>query len=338
MLEIDGSYGEGGGQIIRSAIAHSAITGTPCKIINIRANRPNPGLAFQHITAIKAISKICNGIHSELTLGTRTFEFHPGKIKPGKFNFDIGTAGSITLVLQCCLLPAIFGEYEGEIKIKIQGGTDVNWSPQFDYFRLIFLKHLEKIGIKTDVKLIKRGYYPKGGGEVEIKVSPINKKNKMIFADRGKLNEISGVVHSRNLPSHVSKRILRAAKEKVEGYSPISIDTDDVNHSLSPGTGIVLCAEFECTTLGGSALGAKGIPAEQIGSEAADELINEINSGGAVDIYAADQLVPYLASLGGELSVQTLSQHTKTNIWLMERFIEKKFKINEQESLTKISF
>lgn len=340
MLKIDGSYGEGGGQIVRSAIALSAVTKTDIKINNIRAHRPKPGLAFQHITAVKAVAELCNASYTELKPGIRSLEFRPKRVRFGKFDFDIGTAGSVTLVLQACILPAIYGEHDKEIDLRIRGGTDVKWSPQFDYFNSIFIHHLQRLGVNVDITLIKRGYYPKGGGEVSLKVNPKIDYNKLDFTQRGKLLGISGVIHSRLLPEHIPQRMLNVVSEKLNEYSEVDIKIDHgVNEQcLGPGTGLVLIAEFEHSLLGASALGEKGTPAEKVGAKAADGLITELQSAGAVDIYAADQLIPYLAMFGGRLSTRELSLHAKTNLWLVEKFLNKKFHVDEYDNRVEIHY
>ncbi len=336
MLEIDGSFGEGGGQIIRSALALSAVTCTEIRLTNIRANRSKPGLSAQHITAVKAVAKLCNGSYSTLGIGTDKLEFRPGKQKVGKFEFDIGTAGSITLVLQACLLPALFCGNEGQTELSVRGGTDVSWSPQWNHFSGIFLRHLKTIDAQVEVKLLSRGYYPKGGGEVNIKITPNSSYRKLNLTERGNLKSISGVVHSRLLPPHVPKRIMNTVNEKLKSYSPVEWKLDTNGSSLSPGTGVVLCAEHGSSVVGASALGKKGLPAERVGTDAAERLITEINGHGSVDTYAADQLIPYLGLVEGEITVRKLTDHTKTNIWLVEQFVEKRFRVNEKENQVKI--
>jgi RNA 3'-terminal phosphate cyclase (ATP) len=343
MLEIDGSYGEGGGQIVRSAISLSAVTETPVRITKIRAKRKKPGLAQQHITAIKAVAKLCNGKYTNLKPGISTLEFTPGnlKLKNIKYYFDIGTAGSITMVLQACMPLLVFCENLNKVEIKIRGGTDVNWSPPIDYFNLIFLENLKLIGLHAELVIKNRGYYPKGGGEVVLKVKSgdyktVNRYGELKFANRGKFKEIIGVVHSRMLPAHVPQRISQAASECMKDISPINIRLDESKKGFSPGTGIVLAAKFEQSNIGASALGAKGVPSEQVGTDAALALKTELAGSGTVDIYAADQLIPYLAILGGIITVRELSLHAKTNLWLAEQFIEKKFIVEHCDKIWSI--
>jgi RNA 3'-phosphate cyclase len=337
MIEIDGSYGEGGGQIVRSALSIAIALGKDIRITKIRANRPNPGLSAQHITAIKATAKICNAEHSELSVGKQTLEYHPGKVQPGKFEFNIGTAGSVSLVLQTCILSAIFHGPDDEFVFRVTGGTDVKWSPPIDYFIFVFIGHLKRFGVRANVKLLRRGYYPKGGGEVELKVRSGGKYNTIDLLKRGDLQHISGVVHSRHLPGHIIQRMLESAATNLSNYPPLNITKDDSGPSFSAGTGIVLCANFENTVLGSSMLGAKGLPAEEIGALVSDKLKEELNSSGTVDIYAADQLIPYLGWFGGSFTVKELTKHTKTNIWLVEKMLNKKFQITEYQNCFKIS-
>ena len=338
MLEIDGSFGEGGGQILRTAISLSALTNIPIKLTNIRANRNNPGLAQQHITAIKAVSRLCNGKYSELKPRIKTVEFDPGRIRAGRFEFDIGTAGSISLVLQACILPLIFSSLKEHVEIIIRGGTDVNWSPPIDHFRLVFLKLIENIGVQAKIMVINRGYYPKGGGEVILKIRPTNDHKKLKLTERGSLTGIFGIIHNRILPEHIPNRILKSVTEKLSDIPNLKLQIDSKMHNNSPGTGVVLVANFEYSVLGASGLGVKGIPAEHVGETAAEQLIDEIEGGGGVDIFAADQLVPYLAINGGEISVREVTRHTKTNLWLMDQFLGKAFSIGQKNGIYIISF
>jgi RNA 3'-phosphate cyclase len=337
MLEIDGAFGEGGGQIIRSSVALSAFTGTPIKIHNIRAKRSKPGLSNQHITAIKAVSKLCNGQHSELKVGTSELEFKPGSVEVRDFKFDIGTAGSITLVLQSCLIPILFSGSDKRITITMTGGTDVKWSPPMDYFRQIFCRHLERFGVDIKTKIIQRGYYPQGGGEVEMKVKPKKTYQKPDLSKRGELKKILGFIHLRNLQSHITDRIIRSATKGLSDYTvEFNLDTEKGGYSI--GTGLVLDANYDHTDLGASALGDKGISAESLGATAAADLITEMNGDGILDIYSVDQLVPFLAILGVTFSVRELSLHAKTNIWLVERFLDKSAIIEKSGKLVKVSW
>jgi RNA 3'-phosphate cyclase len=323
MLQINGAKGEGGGQILRTAVALSSINQTPIKVTNIRANRPKPGLSAQHVAAIKAVAELCNAKVSELKVGARAIKFVPDKIQGGEFKFEIGTAGSITLVLQACLLPALHAEQK--VKLTITGGTDVKWSPPIDYFKRVFLKLLEKMNVNIELEIIKRGYYPKGGGIVEVTIQPEKQLKKLIIPDRGEIKNISGIINLTGLPFHISDRIDKSALAKLRSYHNVNIILDSRDSVFSRGTGITLWAETGNSVIGASALGERGVPAEKVGTSAAEELVREMQGGGSVDVHAADQLLPYLGLSGGEFTVREISSHTETNIWLIEQFIDDKF-------------
>lgn len=330
MLEINGAHGEGGGQILRTSAALSALTQTPVTVTNIRANRPKPGLSAQHVAAIRAVAELCNAKTSELKIGARAVEFVPEKIKGGELKFDIGTAGSITLVLQACLLPALHAGRN--IKIVITGGTDVKWSPPIDYFNRVFLRLLGKINIKVEVEIIMRGYYPEGGGVVEVKIQPVPELKPLKIPISGDVKNIGGIINLTGLPAHISERIQNSALNGLKGYQNVNITQDIHETGTSQGTGITLWAETARSVLGASALGERGVPAEKIGGSAAEGLVQDLEGGGSVDVHAADQLLPYLGIAGGEFTVRELSSHAKTNIWLIEQFIDNRFEVEELSS------
>lgn len=334
MIEIDGSYGEGGGQILRSAIALSAVTGKGVRITKIRANRPNPGLSHQHITAIKSVARICNAEVKGLVKGSRIVEFLPDEIKGGKFRFDVGTAGSVTLVLQACFLPSIFAKHS--ITLQITGGTDVKWSPPIDYFSNVFLRLLNRIGIDSNCTLIRRGYYPKGGGEIEVEIEPARELKSLCLKERGELKGIQGVVHASNLPEHIPKRIKYSVLKKFLGYE-VEL-REGTEKALSAGVGIVLWAEFENTVLGANCLGERGVPAEKVGESVSDDLLRLLNTKATLDNYAVDQILPYLPFCreSSEFLCLELSEHAKTNIWVIRQFVDAEFKIDEFGGLRRL--
>src|SRR5881396_3860558 len=191
MLEIDGSFGEGGGQILRSCLALSAVMGKEVRIFNIRAGRAEPGLKAQHLTGARALAQICGASSKGLKIGSTELIFNPGRVKAGSFHFDVGTAGSITLVLQTLmpLLPFALGKVE----VAITGGTDVKWSPPIDYLRLVTLPLLARMGMQASILVVKRGHYPKGGGIVRLKASPTSVLKNIVGIDGGNLLAITGV-------------------------------------------------------------------------------------------------------------------------------------------------
>ena len=324
MIEIDGSYGEGGGQIVRMAVALSALTGKDIKIFNIRAKRSNPGLRNQHITAINAVAKLCNADVKGLRIGSKSIEFHPHKIKGGSYTFDIGTAGSITLVMQACLLPSLMAD--DETYFKIRGGTDVKWAPLWDYFQNVFLNLLKKMGCNIESYLNQRGYYPAGGGEVEILIEPCKLK-KLNFDES--VEKIEGIINIANLPYKIAERIKKSANEKFEENGMKASIAIEETTAESNGVGIVLWTKPKI--LGADCLGERGKPAEQVGKEAANKLIQEIKSNVDLDERAVDQLLPYIAMTGGKFKCRHLSNHAMTEMWLIKKFIDINFGIEKNE-------
>ncbi|AKB53038.1 RNA 3'-terminal-phosphate cyclase [Methanosarcina sp. A14] len=329
MLEIEGSYGEGGGQLVRTAVALSAVTGKGIRITNIRKNRPSPGLKQQHLKALETAARICKAQISGLFPGSTEISFVPVEIKGGKYDIDIGTAGSITLLLQC-IMPALPFAKE-KIKLTIKGGTDVAWSPTTDYLQHITFRALEKLGYSGSITLKEHGYYPKGGGKVSAYFKPCRLRGFHFIKEE---EEINGISHASNLPAHVPLRQAEAANTRLmEAGYPSQIETQSFE-AFSTGSGITLWTGY----IGGSALGEKGLHAEKVGKHAADEIISELRSGAAVDTHLADQLIPYMALAGNSsYTVRELSLHTTTNIWVTEQFLDVKFRIEKKEGLLEVS-
>lgn len=336
MIHIDGSYGEGGGQILRNAVALSVLKKTPVEILNIRANRPNPGIKPQHYTAIKIIKKLSIAETDGLNIGSSSLIFSPGEIKGGEYIFDIGTAGSIVLVFQAFILSLL--KTKDVITLRLTGGTDVKWSPSWDYFNNVFLQLLQKMGVSVDVKLIQRGYYPKGGGEAILTVKPIDSIQPLLLDNQQDFNLVNGIVHLANLPDHVGKRMKHAAiNTLIRKNLKASIEVKKTT-SLSAGTGITLWTQTNDTVLGKTDLGEKGITAEKIGERVAKEMIKEIVSGVTIDIHAFDQLIPYMALTDKKRSsciVREISSHALTNMWLVGKFFgdEDIFSIDTKKGL-----
>ncbi len=324
MIEIDGSFGEGGGQIIRTAIALAAITGQGVEIRNIRANRPNPGLAAQHLHAIKAVELLSCGETRGLELRSQNLMFQPGDLRGVHAELNIGTAGSITLLLQCLIPVALFAE--GETVVTVTGGTDVLWAPPIDYYNSVFLKALREMGCDVHLVLKRRGYYPKGGGIVQARIYPVKGNLHGFKPHEDKTTVVRGISHSRGLPLHVSERQAKAATRVLHdsGYSAeIDIDVGDAGRAqpvnIATGSGITLWQGYK----GGSALGKPGKRAELVGEEAAHEILKELNTGANVDIHLADQLIPYiaLAEGGSELRVREMTEHLRTNMYVTKQFL-----------------
>lgn len=308
---------------MRTALAFSTLLEEPLEVYNIRANRPRPGLARQHLTGVKAFQKIFSSRVEGATPGSTRIKFYPGGIgEERSHTIDIGTAGSITLLLQS-LAPVLCFH---NIELRVTGGTDVRWSPPIDYFRKVFLYHLEAMGVNAGVELIARGYYPRGNGRVRIVFSPPSGLKGVAIEERGSLSGIEGIAHSSNLPRHVVEREARAAKHSL---SPLQAEIGlETGNEISTGTGIALWAEYQNTVLGTSSLGERGKSAEKVGKEAASTLFEEINSPATLDIHMADQIVPYAALARGRTSfiVRELTGHLKTNMELTQEMLGVSFR------------
>jgi RNA 3'-phosphate cyclase len=337
LIEIDGSYGEGGGQILRSAVALSVITKKPVKIINIRANRPNPGIKPQHFTAISIMKKLSNAEIKGLEIGSSEITFNPDDIRGGRYGFDVGTAGSIVLVFQTLILCCL--KTKNDIIIELTGGTDVKWSPPWDYFENVFIPSIRNMGVDIEIELLNRGYYPKGGGKARIHIKPTSKINCINLCDQYKFNNISGKIHLCNLPEHVASRMKHAAIKQLLKFDLSHEIRIDINNSVSPGTGICLWARSDNAVIGTSGLGERGVSAERVGEKAAFDLIEYIKLGISMDVYLFDQLIPYmvLAKDDSCCFVPDISSHAKTNLWLMSHFFDQElFNEVKKNSISKV--
>jgi len=334
MIEISGDMLEGGGQIIRTTIALAALAGVDVKITKIREKRSNPGLQPQHVTALRAIATISHAETKGLTQGSRELEFRPHGHGSGLFRLDVGTAGSIPLILQA-LMPCL--NYSGDrVELDLIGGTDVKWSPSIDYLNLIVLPTLQRMGYQATIKINRRGHYPRGGGQVTVIVEPSHSLNAITLLKRGELQKIEGISHCVKLPPHVAQRQADAAKKTLNdaGYHDLdfAIETypPEQDTHLGPGSGITLVAKFsDGSVLGADNIGERGKPAETVGQQAADKLIAEIGSNAPVDRHLGDILIPYMAVAKGrsEIQVSELTLHTITNIDVTEKILGVKFQI-----------
>jgi len=326
LIEVDGSYGEGGGAVLRIATALSAVTSKPVHVTNIRSGRPKPGLMAQHLNAVKAVAALSNASISGLELGSTEIFFNPGSLNRGDYKIDIGTAGSITLILQAFMIPAAFAD--GPVIINITGGTDLRWSPSVDYLENVMLPILRLMGYKARIKILQRGHYPRGGGILKLEVDPIKNLEPLNVSDL-KFDCINGVSHAVKLPVHIAERQAKSAENILlkEGYnSKIKIKTSE--RAIGPGSSIFLWTNGS-TPVSGSAVGEPDKRAEKVGSEAAKEILYHISRQSAVDRYMGDQIIPYIA-LAGESNVKTaeLTQHALTNIHITEKFIKRKFRVD----------
>jgi RNA 3'-terminal phosphate cyclase (ATP) len=348
MLVIDGSYGEGGGQVLRTSLALSAITGWPVRIEKIRANRRKPGLRPQHLTSVRAAAKVCDALVEGAKLNSQELTFSPQTVpRAGNYTFDVaqvakgGSAGSVSLVLQTVLLPLALAV--GTSQLTLRGGTHVAWSPPFDYLKRVYLPTLARMGIEAKVNIKKWGWYPLGGGEIRATVAGQGIENTLqlpgVFGggldlqERGMLIRVRGLSASSNLPKHIRTRQEQAALQSLRsGGMNARVDVVDAP-SKGQGTVVFLWAEFENSVAGFTSLGERGKPAERVAAEAVDELSDFLHDEAAVDPHLADQLVLPVALSSGMTWFTTgaVTQHLLTNAWVVNQFFPERVRIEGKE-------
>jgi len=329
LINLNGDWGEGGGAIVRLAVGLSALTGNPIKITNIRAKRCNPGLAEQHLQAVNAVAKLCDANMVGAVMHSEELEFYPLKIKSGSLPVRISTAGSVGLLLQALLIPAS----KADVNIRISGGaTYGKWAVPYDHMSNVLFPLLEKAGYKMKHKIIREGFFPKGGADVQVhayesKLKPIN------IIDKGLLVSLKGKsVASLSLKqAKVAERQAKAAKKGLFKYFGIDAKISaEYSDTLCPGSGIQLWAETENSIIGANALGEINKPAEVVAGEAVNNLISEYENG-CVDKHTADQLIPYMALAGsGRILASEITGHVTTNAYIVEQFLPVKFKIENK--------
>ena len=325
-MHIDGSYGEGGGQILRTSLMLSCVLGRPVAIINIRRARRKPGLQPQHLTAVKAAATISHAHVQGAELSSTSLLFSPGTVTGGDYSFDVsekqGSAGSTSLVLQTVLLPLCFAEHPSTVTVT--GGTHVPLSPTFHYLKNVFLPMLSHIGVSADCDIEGWGWYPIGGGKVIARIIPGREIKAVTVDERGKLIRVTGTSAVSNLPRDIG---IRQRERTLNMLSQHGIDADiNIVNAPSPGKGtlIFILAEFENISAGFDALGAIGKRAEEVADEACHAFLEYKDVNGALDPHLADQIIPYAAFGKGtsEFSASCLTRHLLTNIWVVKQFLD----------------
>ncbi len=326
MIEIDGSHGEGGGQILRTALALSAATGQPCKITSIRKNRPQPGMKAQHLEAARALASLCDAEVDGMELHSTEVVFRPGRIKGGKLEVRIPTAGSIPLVLQGIMIASV--NAKKDVSVEIEGGaTSGKWAPSISYLKNVLLPVLGKFGFEGYVDVGKYGYYPEGGASVKCNFVPRSMKH-IDITERGRVVSIEGLSHaSKSLEkSHVAERQKKSFTGALKA-DVVPIMYDSYFATAGSGSGIDVWIKTENSFLGAGALGEKGKDAESVGKEAAAGVGKLLESGAALDEHAEDQILPFMALSGGSISFHHMTQHARTNISVIEKFLPVKFSL-----------
>lgn len=328
MIKIDGSMMEGGGQLLRMATSYSAILGEPIEVYNIRAKRKDPGLKPQHLTTLKAAAELSGAETKGAEIGSREITFRPNKIRGGNYEFDIGTAGSISLLLQCVNPILVYADRKSRISIK--GGTAVNWSPPIPFLEHVVYPALKEMGALSHIEVIKHGFYPRGGGEISQVTEPVNVLSPL-RVDEPSIRVINGISLCGALPEHVAIRQANSAEKKLNELriktriKPIVAEPV----SESPGSFVCLWAEGDDVYIGADSLGARGKPAETVGEEAAKRLIFEVRNKANLDQHTTDHMILPASLADGESIFKTssITLHTLTAIEIAKLFTDAKFDV-----------
>jgi RNA 3'-terminal phosphate cyclase (ATP) len=324
MLHLDGSYGEGGGQILRTSLSLSALLGVPVRIEGIRAGRPKGGLRPQHLTAVKALAQVSQGEVTGAELGSQELTFRPRAPQPGSYLFDVaektGSAGSVTLIAQA-LLPALL-KAAGPSTLVIRGGTHVPWSPTAHYLVQVFLPALGLLGAKVKMTLERWGWYPRGGGEVRFEITPAPALSGVEWRRPPPASAFQAISAAARLPEHVMRRQAARLKARLGEAFPVA---EIQAGGRDPGSLVFLWGP----QAGFDALGARGKPAEKVADEVADAFLHYQRTQAGVDRHLADQVVLYLAQARGpsRLTTAEITSHLLTNIWVIEQFLGPAFQV-----------
>lgn len=328
MITIDGSYGEGGGQILRSSLALSLVTGKPFSIHDIRAGRKKPGLMRQHLTAVNAAAEIGLAAVEGNRIGSQAFTFEPETIKPGNFQFATGSAGSCTLVFQT-ILPALVIA-GGPSEIIMEGGTHNPFAPPFDFLAKAFLPLINRMGPGVDAVLEKPGFYPAGGGRFKASINP-GRLNRLNLTERGNIINKTARASVANLPVSIANRELKVIREKLEWDGEL-LKAVEVENSRGPGN--ILTVEIESENIAEvfTAFGEKGIPAEKVAKRAVKSVQEYLASNVPVGRHLADQLlIPMALAGGGEFRTLSPTRHTKTNVEIIKKFLDVDIAVTEYD-------
>jgi RNA 3'-terminal phosphate cyclase (ATP) len=327
-ITIDGSMGEGGGQVLRTSLALSLVTGKPFRIEKIRAGREKPGLLRQHLTAVNAAAAVGGAQVEGAALGSREITFRPGSVRPGEHRFAVGTAGSATLVLQA-VLPALLGA-RGPSTLTLEGGTHNPNAPPFDFLDRAFLPLLRRMGVRVEAALERPGFYPAGGGKFEVRVEPAERLVRLDLPARGDVKRRLARALVSNLPRNIADRELKAVRDLLS-WERSSLVAEEVQGSPGPGNLLMLELESEHVTEVFTGFGQKGVTAEKVAGDAIDELREYLASGAPVGKHLADQLLVPIAVAGrGSFSTIKPTRHTTTNIDVISRFLDVKIETRKE--------
>ncbi|WP_136798949.1 RNA 3'-terminal phosphate cyclase [Desulfosediminicola ganghwensis] len=325
MIEIDGAYGEGGGQIVRSALGLSLVTGRSFTIRNIRAKRKKPGLLRQHLTAVRAAAQISSAQVQGAALGSETLYFEPGAVQAGSYLFQVGTAGSCTLVLQAILPGLLAGSHP--CRVTIEGGTHNPMAPPFEFLQQSYLPLLNRMGVEIRARLVRPGFFPVGGGRIEVEIIPARSLTPLELVTRGEVS-LSARSYCAQLPEHIGRRELRVV------CGTLHIDRANTKHiqdeRYGPGNVLSVFVHSDQLTETFTGFGEKHLSAEKVAQRTVSQVKRYLKSGAPVGPNLADQLLLPMA-LAGTGHVRTLqpTNHTLTNIAVIETFLATRFVVSQ---------
>ena len=341
MIEVDGSQKSGSGTILRLSVALAGILGEPLHVYNIRKKRRQPGLRPQHLEAVLTAAKLCDAKVEGAVLGSQELWFNPGKVRGAEVHAEIGTAGSIPMLIMTVLPMCAFADRPVTLHVE-KGGTDVRHSPTINYIRHVLLPVLESMGLKASVEVHKYGYYPKGMGAVTLKVQPCKVLSPIRLEDFGEVTEVAGVSVCTFLADRkVAERQAKEAEKilATRGYRPKIRVVNDFSNPTQKGSSIVLWVKTNSgVILGGDAIGEIGKTSEAVAREATRNLLKEVDSEATVDVHLADMLIPYVALAEGESSflTRTVTEHMESNLWLASTILGVNFHVERKEKLFRI--
>jgi RNA 3'-terminal phosphate cyclase (ATP) len=322
MLIIDGSYGEGGGQIIRTSLALSLVTGKSFRVERVRANRDRPGLQRQHLTAVLSAAKIGNAEVEGAHVGTSEFSFVPGEVVPGDYTFSIGTAGSTTLVMQAVLPPLLIAS--GPSVLTIEGGTHNVHAPPFEFLQRTFLPLVNRTGPKVSLELERYGFYPPGGGKLNVLIEPTGVRERLEIETRDEILSHKARALVVKLPPHIAERELAVVEQEL-GLSGEQLELATSQNAISPGNVLTIEIASEQVTEIFTGIGQRGVRAEEVAQTAVKEAMQYLSVDAPVGEHLADQLlIPLALARGGSYITGPLSLHTKTNIEVIKQFLDVK--------------
>lgn len=335
MIRIDGAFGEGGGQILRSSLSLSLVTGKSFRIENIRAKREKSGLLRQHLTAVQASAAIGGAETEGATLGSKALTFIPGKIRAGSYHFAVGTAGSGTLVLQTILPPLMTAPAPS--RIVIEGGTHNPAAPPFDFVERCFLPLIEKMEPRVKVELQRYGFYPAGGGRFTVEITPSASLQPFTLGERGDIMARKIVALVANLPYHIASRELDTAGRRLE-WDPECLSSIDTKNSMSPGNVLMIELKSSGLTQILTAFGQRSVKAEEVAADAVKQAREYLATPAAVDEHLADQLLlPLALAGGGSFTATKLNLHAQTNMHVIREFLPVRFEICDQKKFSCVS-